>query len=201
MPIQLACPGCSKQFRVADEHAGKKVKCPGCQTVFQVPLPQAEAPPPNFAAQPAASAPQPMADAQQPMHRPSPYAANPHAAQVGDAPPKPMGDELTESEKTMGNIGLALGIVSLLGEFFSGFGACCCGLLAFGVILMAIPAGVGLALSMKSAGGLKMAGIIVNGIALGLAALALVVIGLAMIFYGAMVFSMSQQNSGSGFQP
>ena len=36
MPITVKCSGCSRQFRVPDEHAGKKVKCPKCQTVFLV---------------------------------------------------------------------------------------------------------------------------------------------------------------------
>jgi predicted Zn finger-like uncharacterized protein len=41
MPLTVQCSGCSRQFRVPDETAGKKVKCPKCQTVFIVPTPAA----------------------------------------------------------------------------------------------------------------------------------------------------------------
>ena len=30
MPIELACTGCGRQLRVADEHAGKALRCPAC---------------------------------------------------------------------------------------------------------------------------------------------------------------------------
>jgi hypothetical protein len=36
MPITFAC-GCGKTLRVADEHAGKRVKCPACQQPAAVP--------------------------------------------------------------------------------------------------------------------------------------------------------------------
>lgn len=41
MTIVAACPKCSKQYRVKDEFAGKRVKCstPDCQTSFQVSAP------------------------------------------------------------------------------------------------------------------------------------------------------------------
>jgi len=42
MPITINCP-CNKVLRVADQHAGKRVKCPACQTIHTVPLPAAEA--------------------------------------------------------------------------------------------------------------------------------------------------------------
>ncbi len=52
MPITFNCP-CGKALRVADEHAGRRVKCPACQAVATVPTaePQFEvveeaAPPP-----------------------------------------------------------------------------------------------------------------------------------------------------------
>ena len=44
MPLTVKCTGCSRQFRVPDEAAGKKIKCPQCQTVFLVPDPSAQPP-------------------------------------------------------------------------------------------------------------------------------------------------------------
>jgi ribosomal protein S27E len=35
--IQKKCPHCSRAIRVADEHAGKKIKCPGCKEVLALP--------------------------------------------------------------------------------------------------------------------------------------------------------------------
>ena len=39
MPIEFDCP-CGKALRVADEHAGRKVKCPACGVVGYVPEPE-----------------------------------------------------------------------------------------------------------------------------------------------------------------
>ena len=36
MNIKVACPGCSKRFRVPTEYAGKRVKCPNCETKFAI---------------------------------------------------------------------------------------------------------------------------------------------------------------------
>lgn len=41
MPITFNCT-CGKSLRVADEHAGKRIKCPGCQAVCTAPAPKAE---------------------------------------------------------------------------------------------------------------------------------------------------------------
>ena len=46
----IACPECSKQVRVSDEHIGKKIKCKGCGNVFPVPADAAGAPPTRSAA-------------------------------------------------------------------------------------------------------------------------------------------------------
>lgn len=40
----IACPKCSKQVKVGEEHIGKKVKCKDCQTVY--PVQKAGGPPP-----------------------------------------------------------------------------------------------------------------------------------------------------------
>jgi hypothetical protein len=41
MPITLNCT-CGKTLRVADEHAGRRVKCPACNAVIAPPAPQPE---------------------------------------------------------------------------------------------------------------------------------------------------------------
>lgn len=41
----IACPDCSKQVRVSDEHVGKKIRCKGCGHVFPVTAPAADKPP------------------------------------------------------------------------------------------------------------------------------------------------------------
>jgi hypothetical protein len=41
MPITLNCT-CGKTLRVADEHAGKRVKCPVCNAVITPPAPEPE---------------------------------------------------------------------------------------------------------------------------------------------------------------
>ena len=41
MPITFSCP-CGKILRVADQHAGKRVKCPACQAISTVPAPEPE---------------------------------------------------------------------------------------------------------------------------------------------------------------
>src|SRR5262245_63539763 len=42
MPLDVKCPGCSAQFRVKEEHAGKKLKCPKCSKVVPIPAKPAE---------------------------------------------------------------------------------------------------------------------------------------------------------------
>src|SRR5262245_33210668 len=41
MSIEFAC-GCGKKLKIADEHAGKKIKCPACKAVLTVPVPEEE---------------------------------------------------------------------------------------------------------------------------------------------------------------
>lgn len=36
-PIRIACVGCRKQLKIAQRHAGKRLKCPGCGTAVEVP--------------------------------------------------------------------------------------------------------------------------------------------------------------------
>jgi predicted Zn finger-like uncharacterized protein len=202
MPIQLACPSCAKQFRVADEHAGKKVKCPNCQTIFQVPSPKGDSPLPNYAYPPTPVQPptatnpyaaQTPSQATGPMHRPAPL-----DGPVVSVPLPPA----TDPAETLGNIGLTLGIIALVGEFVSVIFSCCCGIFALGPGLMAIPSGVGLALSLKARGGTRVPGIIINGIALAIAVVAIVIVVVLMILYGGLIaFSLSQQPKANSFGP
>lgn len=37
MPIVISCPDCAKKLKLADQHAGKKIKCPGCGGAIKVP--------------------------------------------------------------------------------------------------------------------------------------------------------------------
>jgi uncharacterized RDD family membrane protein YckC/predicted RNA-binding Zn-ribbon protein involved in translation (DUF1610 family) len=39
MSILVSCPACSKQLKVRDEAAGKRVKCPECGGVIEIPVP------------------------------------------------------------------------------------------------------------------------------------------------------------------
>ena len=48
----IACPECSKQVKVSDEHVGKKVRCKGCGEVFPVKAPAAAAAAPKTKAAP-----------------------------------------------------------------------------------------------------------------------------------------------------
>jgi predicted Zn finger-like uncharacterized protein len=49
----IACPDCSKQVKVSEEHLGKRVKCKGCGTVFPVKAADGSPPPPKKAGPPA----------------------------------------------------------------------------------------------------------------------------------------------------
>lgn len=46
MPLQIACPSCSRKLKVADEQRGKRVKCP-CGKILAVGSPSASPPPPK----------------------------------------------------------------------------------------------------------------------------------------------------------
>ncbi len=52
MPVLVSCP-CGKKLRVADEHAGKRIKCTGCGDPVTVPAGEEEAPAKAKAAAPA----------------------------------------------------------------------------------------------------------------------------------------------------
>lgn len=39
MTVELVCPSCGRQLRIAAEHAGKQIRCPACQQVSTSPVP------------------------------------------------------------------------------------------------------------------------------------------------------------------
>jgi hypothetical protein len=63
--ITFSCPGCSRQFSLKEEFAGKRTKCPTCKSVLVVPTEQglglgsSQAPPSEQVAVPLAPTPQP----------------------------------------------------------------------------------------------------------------------------------------------
>ena len=40
MPIKVSCDDCFTDLKVADQHAGKKIKCKECGKVLKIPVPQ-----------------------------------------------------------------------------------------------------------------------------------------------------------------
>jgi predicted Zn finger-like uncharacterized protein len=180
MPLVIACPGCSKQFRIGDEHAGKQVKCPACQTVFQVP-------------------------AQQPATAPEDAAWTTFSPTPGNVPAKG-----ADSAKSFGVASLVLGIISAVGELLSMmsvfFGSFCCLCLPFGLVgiimvpTLLIPAGIGLALGFKARGNMKVTGIALNAIALGLGVLTILGMILMVLFFGGLA-ALQPRPSQPPFQP
>jgi len=179
MPIELTCPGCGKQLRLADEHAGKAGRCPACQATFQIPAHgQPQSPAPSFGAptQPFGSAPAPPGDLfgspsqQQPpnpfastsnMPSPSPYGGtNPYGAPQA---PNMYGAQSPPGE-VMATASIVLGIVSIIFAFLP----CCCYL----NLLVGVPCGIiGLILSFQVPPERRMMGLILNGVGLGLTVL------------------------------
>jgi DNA-directed RNA polymerase subunit RPC12/RpoP len=52
----IACPECSKQVKVSEEHVGKKVRCKGCGEIFAIKAPEGVASAPKTKAAPAGPA-------------------------------------------------------------------------------------------------------------------------------------------------
>jgi hypothetical protein len=60
--ISFACTSCGRKLKIADQHAGKRVKCSGCAQVMQVPAAPGAGSVKAGAPQPARKTPQPPAD-------------------------------------------------------------------------------------------------------------------------------------------
>lgn len=177
MPIELTCPGCGKQLRLADEHAGKSGRCPACQATFQIPTAseQAERSPFGGAgpSQPFGSAPvppPPSGNVFGEQNKPNPFAstssmqspyggANPYSspqAPMYGAPPASSGEGAATAS-------IVLGIVSIVFSFVP----CCCLNL-----LISVPCGIiGLILSFQVPPERRMVGLILNIVGLGLTVL------------------------------
>jgi hypothetical protein len=60
--ISFTCSSCGRKFKIADQHAGKRVKCSGCAQVVQLPATSAAAPGKADAPQAGAKSPRPPRD-------------------------------------------------------------------------------------------------------------------------------------------
>src|SRR4051812_3663233 len=79
MPIELTCPSCGKNLRLADEHAGKAGRCPACQATFQIPA----AGPAQEPQSPFGSSPPPFGAS------PPPFSSGTASSAGGTPPPAP----------------------------------------------------------------------------------------------------------------
>lgn len=171
MPIELSCPSCGKQLRLADEHAGKAGRCPACQATFQIPThSEQQTPAPPFGSSPPLP-PNPAGNLfpqQTPQQPPNPFAStsstqspyggtNPY-----NSPQAPnMYGAQSQPGEGMAIATIVLGIISIVFAFFP----CCCYL----NLLIGVPCGVvGLILSFQVPKERRMVGMILNGIGLGL---------------------------------
>ncbi len=186
MPIKFTCPHCGKVGRVADQHAGRKVKCPGCQAVVAVP---GGAAPPSKSA---AGAPE--------LSMPAPPRKRPQPAEVPPAPPPDEEfDDFTEESLDLpefpprrrrspaiavpsqtvrvhvpegsksdapGVISLVLGIVAMVAGVIGCVLSCLGGLGLFVYPLVAVIGAVGLVVGFFGRGNLKAAGLTLNGLVL-----------------------------------
>ena len=174
MPIELTCPSCGKQLRLADEHAGKQGRCPACQGTFQIPTHSEQQTPASpfgtTPTQPFTSPPQaPTGNLfpQQPQQPPNPFAStssmqspyggtNPYSS-----PQAPMyGGSPSSSGEGNAIASIILGIVSIVFAFVQ----CCCLNLLVGV-----PCGIiGLVLAYQVPQEQRKVGMILNIVGLSL---------------------------------
>ncbi len=110
MPLLLTCPSCSKQLRVQDALAGKKVKCPACATVLTVPAAVA-APPPAAPKQAVSSAGRKPAA---PPPARSAAASSRRSRDDEDEPDRPYQKDAAADKKPVSGVGIGLGIASLV---------------------------------------------------------------------------------------
>lgn len=197
MPIELTCPSCGKQLRLADEHAGKAGRCPACQATFQIPTAsqqQASSAPFSGAAptQPFSSPPLGPAGnlfPEQPQQAPNPFAStsstqspyggtNPYSS-----PQTPnMYGAQSQPGEGMAIASVVLGIVSIVFSFIP----CCCLNL-----LISVPCGtIGLILSFQVPPERRTIGMILNIVGLGLTVL---------IFVGSLIFSFAMNANQPNF--
>jgi predicted Zn finger-like uncharacterized protein len=98
MPITVECPSCATRLKVADQHAGRRVKCPKCGTVMSVPA--------------LGGGPRPAAAATPRPARPARQPAPPPVEELPEEP-EPSGPAPKKSRKGLW-IGLGIGCSALL---------------------------------------------------------------------------------------
>jgi len=92
----IACPDCSKQVKVSDEHVGKRIKCKECAKIFPVQAPKSGESAPKPAAAKAKGPPAPpKAKAKPPEEKPPPEPA---------AKPKSYDDDEDPNDYSLGQI-------------------------------------------------------------------------------------------------
>jgi hypothetical protein len=203
MPIELTCPSCGKQLRLADEHAGKAGRCPACQGTFQIPTAsqQATPPPPLGGAafgntaptQPfAAPPPVPSGDlfGQPGQQQPNPFAstgsmqspyggANPY----GSTQTPNMYGAKSSSGEGMATACVILGIVTIISGVLS---FCCCAMW-----IVTFPCGItGIILSFQVPPERRKLGLILNIVGLGITVL---------VFVASLIFSFAMNGRNFNF--
>ena len=208
MPIEFACSQCGKQIRTSDSHAGKKGKCPHCQAVLDIPktspLPvqpsrpapvptKPSAPPPDLFAGSGFDAPLGGAfdlQAGTPVGYPpggvqSPYAP-PSAASYATSRPS--------QNDVPGVIAMICGIGGMCFVFLGCVLACAHPILG-GVNLLGLIASItGLIVSFSAKGGMKTAGLWLNGATLVLE-LVLFFVFLAVLLLGLSIYAAAASQS------
>lgn len=176
MPIELTCPGCGKQLRLADEHAGKPGRCPACQATFQIPAHgEAQTPASPFGGsaptQPFGSSPASGGNLFGEQNKPNPFAStsgmqspyggvNPYSSASA---PNMYGAPAAPGEG-MATASMVLGIVSIVFAFLP----CCC----YTNLLIGVPCGIiGIILAFQVPPERRKVGLILNIVGLGLIAL------------------------------
>jgi hypothetical protein len=196
MPIELTCPGCGKQLRLADEHAGKSGRCPACQATFQIPTASEQAATPfggsaptqPFGAAPSGSSP-PDLFGQQPQSNNPP---NPFASSTGMQ--SPYGGANPYSSPSVPNVytsasgdgkastSLTLGIVSTVLAVLSPVTVCCCSIFLMlpCELISAVCGGIGIYIALQVPAQQRMPGLILSII--GSAISGLILLGIVALF-------------------
>lgn len=112
MAILVKCESCSGQFRIDDQHAGKKIRCPKCQDVVSVPNAAVETPPPKrAAATPPTTAPAPATYAE-PKSRPASRTEARRAESARRETRRPASNSRRDTESGNSGIKVLLGAVA-----------------------------------------------------------------------------------------
>lgn len=193
MPIELNCPSCGKQLRLADEHAGKAGRCPACQATFQIPThSEQQTPAPPFGSSPPLP-PSPAGNLfpqQTPQQPPNPFAStsstqspyggtNPY-----NSPQAPnMYGAQSQPGEGMAIATIVLGIVTIISGVLS---FCCCAMW-----LVTFPCGItGIILSFQVPPERRNLGLILN-----IAGLVVTI----LIFVASLIFGVAMNANQPNF--